>query len=602
MNRLLVLFAFTTALAAADSWDRLTEISRKPPAEARTALEQLLLKEPGFTAARFNLGTLLLESDPTKAAEQLELATASDSAALVADAWYNLALARFKQGRLEEALADAERAATLDPRAAPLRDEIRRVALARRDEARRKAEEEARKLHLDPTPLPVGHVGESYQARLPIAGGTPPATATLAGSSHMPDGLTLSPDGAITGTPRTAGTTHLDLSLQDKAGAKITAATELRILPKPAITTEQLPEAILGQPYRTQLAAVGFAGVVRWDISTLPVGLTGSSDGTISGTPTVIGTSNVHIHAGDGTHTADRLIELVVSDSFAPAENPLPPATATAAYQHRVTIRGPAQSYRCSGGAGTPMHIASDGTVTGTPAQAGELIVPTTIAAADGRSREVMLTIPVNPVPLIQPEPIQLTVGTPVDQALKVSGGTAPFVWSTASGSLPAGVRLDADGHLRGVAKDPGNSTATVAVVDRWKADTQAEIQITVNPAQDPPPQDKKDQQDNKDQQDKQDQAKKDQQKQDKADQSKQDSQGQQGKDEQQKQDQQQADGKQAQAEKDEKKDQADQAAVLNQTAADRWLDQLPAESRDALRYQLLDGGQKKPKQNGKTW
>ncbi len=597
-----LLFLAACTLCAADPWDRLAEASRLPPDQARAALEKQLLEQPDFLAARFNLGTLLLDSDPAKAAEQLELAAAGGDAGISAEAAYNLALARFKQGHLEQALAAAERAATLDPQAAPLRDEIRRVTLARQDEARRKAEDEARKLHLDPQPLPPGRVGVVYQAHLPISGGTPPATVTLAGESKMPDGVALAPDGAFSGTPRVAGTTHLDLALKDAAGGSATGAVELHILPQPAITTEGLPEAILGQAYSARLTAVGFSPAVRWEIAALPAGLRGAADGTISGTPTAAGTATVHVHAGEGDLSADRLIDLVVSDSFAPAEDPLPPATATAAYTHRVTVRGPTQNYRWSVDLTAGMSLAPDGTVSGTPVQAGAVKLPATIAAADGRSRQVTVTIPVNPLPLIGTDPVQLQVGRPADHPLQVTGGTPPYTWTVADGALPAGIRLDPDGHLRGAAKDPGKTTVTVAVTDHWQAGSRTGLEITVEAATDPPPkQDDKDKKDGEDNKDGQDQDKQGDQSQ--TAQQPQGDKGQDGKQDPQSGDQ-QPEGKsggEQQAKQDQDQEQQ-QAATLNQTAAGNWLDQLPEERRDSLRYQLLDGGAHKPEQHGKAW
>jgi hypothetical protein len=48
--------------------------------------------------------------------------------------------------------------------------------------------------------------------------------------------------------------------------------------------------------------------------------------------------------------------------------------------------------------------------------------------------------------------------------------------------------------------------------------------------------------------------------------------------------------------------DAAGQAHLLNQAAADRWLDQLPKEDRGVLRYQLLEGGEAPPNAKGKPW
>lgn len=580
------------AAAAADPWDALAAATRLPDAGARPALEKLVLENPAFHAARFNLGTLLLAADPATAAEHLELATAAASAQLAADAWHNLALARFAQGRLEDALRAAEEAARRDPAAAALRDEVRRVALVRQDEARRKAEEEAKKLHLAPRPLPVGRVGERYEARLPIAGGAPPATATLAGKSVLPAGLAMAGDGTISGTPTAAGDSRLDVELADSAGGSANGAVDLRILPAPAIATATLPEAVVAQPYQARLEAVGLDAPVRWSVANLPAGLTVSPEGVIAGSTTATGARTLHVHAEDGTRQANRMLELTVTDLFAPAEDPLPAATAGAAYRHRATVRGPAQEYRWSADGAHGIAIAPDGTVSGTPAQPGDLPLQARIAAADGRSRDAALLLPVNPRPLIQPEPLRLAVGKPIDRAIAVEGGTPPYAWSLAGGALPAGVRLDPDGHLRGVAKDPGTSTATIAVADRWQAATQAEIAVTCEPASDPPQQQDQEQQ----QQDQERSGQQDQQ-QAQGQQDQQQAQQQQG--QQQQAQQQQAQGQQ----QGQDAEQHQQATTLNQTAADRWLEQLPDEDRDVLRYQLLDGGRIQPaRPKGPQW
>ena len=616
----LALTVFAAPARAADPWEALAAAGSDKP-----ALEKILTEHPGFHAARFNLGTVLMGTDPAAAATQLELATAAGGAIAI-DAWHNLALARAQQGRWEDALAAAEKAVGLDPALAPLRDEVRRVLLARRDEARRAAEEAAKKLHLNPGSLPVARVGEAYEAVLPIAGGTGPYTATVAGTSKIPEGLTLTGD-RLKGTPRAAGNVALELSITDAAKAQISGTVPLTILPAPAITTDRLPEAIVGQPYRASLAAVGLDTPVRWQVARLPAGLTATSDGTIAGTPTALGSVMVHLNATDGTRQANRMVELLVSDLFAPAEDPLPPATASAPYRFRATVRGPAQDYAWSGGA--PLSLAKDGTLSGTPAQPGDLKVPATITAADGRSRAVELHLTVNPAPLIDTTPIQLAAKQALDRPVPLTGGTPPFTWAVVGGSLPAGLRLDADGHLRGAPQDVGKTTVTLTATDAWKAVAQAELPIEITPPQDQPeqaknedkPQDdqKQDGQQDQSKDGKQDQAKdgkQDQSKDGKQDQAKQD-QAKDGKQDQAKQDQ-SKDGKQDQS-KDGQKDQTDPQATasgtpdagpqtpdaaqgISQTAAGRWLDNLPQEDRGVLRYQLLDGGQKPAEKKGHAW
>ena len=61
--------------------------------------------------------------------------------------------------------------------------------------------------------LPQGVVGEPYHAELIAAGGVGQRTWSLSPGAHLPDGLTLDPTGALNGTPLTAGTVVVRLTL-----------------------------------------------------------------------------------------------------------------------------------------------------------------------------------------------------------------------------------------------------------------------------------------------------------------------------------------------------------------------------------------------------
>ena len=664
---------FASMYAADEPWAALTAACEKPPLEAEAALEELLRRDPSFLAARFNLGTLLISKDPARAAEQLTFATHDSNLTLAADAWHNLALARWHQGRLDEALQAADSAATLNVAYLPLRDELRRAAIARADEARRKAEEEAKRLAVDTVTLPEARVGEAYRAVLPVHGGAAPYRMALAPAptpasppgttvtldatgaptttpapavtppSPVPPGLSLNADGTITGMPSVMGTYRIPVLVTDSVKAEATGTMTIVVLPQPAITTATLPEAIIGQPYTAQLSAEGLRAP-RWSASGLPTGLSCDPSGFIRGTPTTLGESTVALSAADPVvpparvRRAERALPLAVTNAFAP-DAPPAQATAGAAYEHRVGVRGPAQAYVWSATEG-PLTVDPDGRLHGTPAAEGTITRPATIHAADGRSREVLLSVPVNPRPLITAsEPFRLRAGQPADIEVPHSGGTAPFIWKVGDGALPPGLRLDPDGHLRGVAKDPGSYTVTVQLEDRWKARTQASLALTVEPAPQDDQQDKKDKQ--PDQQTAEQQKPGDDQKpgeqpkpgdgkkpgddQKPGEQAKggdekepgKDPAKEPGKDQAQKNPAQQDQGQDAG--KDPGKDQGkdgksaaaqaaagpDPAAQLNQLAADRWLDQLPAENREVLRYQLLEGGERRPAsadKQGNSW
>lgn len=606
---------------AADPWPALAEAAGKADAvEQRKALEALLLEQPGFHAAHFNLGCLLLASDQAAASSHLETATGAAEPELAADAWFNLALLRYQQGRLPEAVTDAGKALELRPDHADsrqLRDELRRVMLARQDEARRQAEEEAKKLGLAETTLPEAHVGEAYDHRLqarggaggwrfsmgvapaasapppaPPAGNRPPATPPPPAKDEPaapPPGLALEADGRLHGTPEKPGRFELPLVIKDAQDATAQGTAVLVVVPAPVITTTSLPEGVRDIGYLADLACAGLVEP-RWTVTGLPDGLAAPTGRgatvKLAGTPRVAGEFPLRVTASDDQRRATAQLTLTVAEAFAPEETVLPPATAWAAYRHQVGVRGPAQAYRWSGAGAGGLAVAADGTVGGTPEKAGAVPLGVTITAADGKSRAATLTVPVNPPPLIkEAEPIQLTQGQPVNRPLRVEGGTPDYQWHVADGLLPRGLRLDPDGGLRGAVTAPGKTEVTVAVADRWRASTQQKLVIEVKPNENPPPQ--------QDQQKQQPQASQAQQQQ---------GQGQERKD----QDQQQQDGKD-QADKDRqakeqaaRQDAERQAEQLNKAATDRWLDQLPPEDRKALLRQLLEGG--KPQQKGRPW
>ncbi len=609
MRRFALLFTLATATAgAADPWDQIALAARQPPAEARTTLEKLLADRPGFLPAHFNLGSLLLETDAAKAASHLEKASAADDPKLAADAWHNLALARWKQGQLELAVLAMTRAADYDPQFGPARDELRRAAIALLDEARVKAEAEAKKLHLTDVRLPDGRVGEAFTAAIAARGGTPPYRYAPAEGTRLPPGLELASDGKLSGTPAAAGLHQLKITVQDGAKAAANGTVTLAVLPQPAITTERLSEAIVNQPYTAALACVGLDRP-RWTATpALPAGLAlAEAEGggaTISGTPTAIGSTELTLQAiglGDG-RTAERKLTLVVSDGFAPDAAEIPAATAWTKYQHRLGVRGPAQRYRWEGKAEQGLAIADDGTIAGSPEKAGDLKLTATIRADDGRTRGVEIAMKVNPPPVIEEsDPIRLEQGKPANRPLKLSGGTAPFTWRLSDGVPPKGLRLDPDGCLRGAPGEVGEFTLGVVAADRWQAEARHKVTVTVEPAKEAPPdqakQDPKDEQ-NKDGQNKDgqkdEQAKKDQQDKDGKKDEKRD-----GKDQQAKQDQ----GRDGRNEKDERKErEQQQAAALDRAAAERWLDQLPPEDKKAVRGLLLDPKEDRPRPGDKPW
>jgi len=88
------------------------------------------------------------------------------------------------------------------------------------------------------------------------------------------------------------------------AGYFTTKQFTLTVAPTLIISTNgTLPSAVAGQPYSLTFAATGGIGSYTWTVtsgSTLPAGLTLSSSGTLSGTPSTAGNYTFTITCTDG--------------------------------------------------------------------------------------------------------------------------------------------------------------------------------------------------------------------------------------------------------------------------------------------------------------
>jgi hypothetical protein len=155
-----------------------------------------------------------------------------------------------------------------------------------------------------PPTLPLGRTGVAYSQQLTATGGAGSYVFTVT-SGTLPAGLTLTPGGLLSGTPTTAGSSPVTIRATDGNACPGVITYSIVIAPAtcPAITLAPptLPAGAVGVAYSQQITASGGSGSYVFKVSsgTLPAGLTLSSGGLLSGTPT--GTSStVNIQATDG--------------------------------------------------------------------------------------------------------------------------------------------------------------------------------------------------------------------------------------------------------------------------------------------------------------
>ena len=159
--------------------------------------------------------------------------------------------------------------------------------------------------------LKDGKYGKSYKAAFK-AKGTAPITFTLSGT--LPNGLSFdAEEGSITGTPLEACTDRVITITATNMGGSTTQEYSLTIQGvKPKITSTSLPDGKVGSSYTASLEATG-TPEITWSASGLPAGLSMSSEGTISGTPTAAGKFKVKITAKNSVKDTTKTIKLTVS-------------------------------------------------------------------------------------------------------------------------------------------------------------------------------------------------------------------------------------------------------------------------------------------------
>ncbi|MEI9973746.1 MAG: putative Ig domain-containing protein [Ignavibacteriota bacterium] len=137
------------------------------------------------------------------------------------------------------------------------------------------------------SPLPTWTVGRPYTQTLAVAGGTAPLTFADSGTT-LPDWLTITSTGVLSGTPTAAGPVSFTVRVTDILSSSTTKTFALTINPAPSVTTTSLPAGMSGGPYSQTLAESSGTTPFTWQASGLPTWLSLSSSGTLSGTAPVV--------------------------------------------------------------------------------------------------------------------------------------------------------------------------------------------------------------------------------------------------------------------------------------------------------------------------
>lgn len=318
-------------------------------------------------------------------------------------------------------------------------------------------------------------------------------------SGTLPTGLTLNgTTGVISGTPTVAGTYSVTIQVTDSGELVETVTKQFNITISSAmvISTASLPVTTKSAPYLAALESSGGTPTIHWSSTQLPAGLTlNVNSGVVSGSATEAGLYSVVFTVTDGSGaSASKTFVIDVRPALQITTTTLKPWTqGVGGYVENLTKTGGLGPYKWEWGVGTspaPVGLvlnSTSGAITGAPSNTysnGYTILLRLTDANGAVTTASINNFVVNPPMSISPSLSLLSPATPgivYQGMIALTGGTAPYIWSVQSGTLPTGLTIDPNsGIISGIPTAAGTSNFSVQATDASGATIIQSLHITV--------------------------------------------------------------------------------------------------------------------------
>lgn len=361
---------------------------------------------------------------------------------------------------------------------------------------------------------PTAYVGQKYEVQLQSEedSGCYPYDWFEIVNSSLPPGLTMTRDGLISGVPTTAGFVRFWVWNHDLTAAqggptwcqfedRSEREFSIPVDPGLAIDNETVKAATIGQPYSETLTAKQVVSLnppsggevqASWSVQSgaLPPGVTLSTSGALTGTPTSEGSYQFVVKAQNGSPFDTKTYTLPVRQAVS-AKSPFGSVIRPVA---EVGIRF-GKTFTATGGSGTyawavtsgalPAGVTLDatrGTISGAPRAAGSFSFTVTATDSEGRVGTASAAMSVaRRLTVKTPRLKAAQLGSAYEAALVTTGGLQPVTWRVASGKLPPGMRLAPRlGRLVGAPRRAGTFRFAVEARDTLGAKARSALVLQV--------------------------------------------------------------------------------------------------------------------------
>lgn len=339
---------------------------------------------------------------------------------------------------------------------------------------------------------PDAYKGEAYSNAGPsLSGGKGPFQWKATG---LPSGFIINANsGAISASSTDSlvanSPANFTISAEDLNGKIASNSYSVTAYNLPQISDANLADGYVGTAMTaTSLAVVGGKAPIAWSISNgnLPAGVTLSSAGVISGTPTASGAYSFTARAADSNgRSATKPMNGTVHQEMAIAAVTVPDGYAGSALANvQLSASGGKAPYIWAVQSGTlpaGITLSATGLLSGTPTTAGTSTFTIEVADANSKVANRQISMNVNGALAIASNlPASVLTRSAVSSDVVVTGGKAPFTIAVDPATLPTGLSFSGN-KIVGTPTVVGSKTVAYSVVDANGKTASRSQPVTVN-------------------------------------------------------------------------------------------------------------------------